>query len=335
MDLQKIDQRVDRLEYSGVMELVSDVQLVRSEGRKVLDMFFDLLKIAFPDTDFREARNALAFSGLVSTSASSLSARHCKRPKLINELESDSNLTQKTLQRGSTHAGEDTRVKEHMPPMESRLGKGIREQYQHNGDSILTHPGELVICKKKRKEREKSTVKHRSGSVGPVSPRNNGRNIRSPGAGSVSKDARPTQQTNHMQGFLNQPGHLSNCSSGIVGWANPVKKMRTVVEFIIRRVWSRATVNSPVSCSMHSKCGTPLISTVYFKRQLSSSSIFSRETTQLRALRPKLNPSHSSSTLSNTASALHLESTGIYSHALKISAKMALSLNMKIYKEKW
>ncbi|KAK8345654.1 hypothetical protein V6Z12_A07G163400 [Gossypium hirsutum] len=80
LDLQKIDQRVDRLEYSAVMELVADVQLVlksamqfygfslevRSEARKVHDLFFDLLKIAFPDTDFREARNALSFSSLDS-----------------------------------------------------------------------------------------------------------------------------------------------------------------------------------------------------------------------------------------------------------------------------
>ncbi|KAE8721318.1 hypothetical protein F3Y22_tig00016563pilonHSYRG00170 [Hibiscus syriacus] len=215
MDLQKIDQRVDRLEYSGVMELVPDVQLilksamqfygfsheVRSEARKVHDLFFDLLKIAFPDTDFREARNALAFSGPVSTTASGTSARQCKRPKLVNEVESDSNLSQKTLQRGSTHAA----------------------QWR------LTLPGELVICKKRRKDREKSTVKHRSESVGTVSPRNNGRDIRSPGAGSVSKDARPTQQNNHQQGFLNQPGPLPNCSIGIVGWANHVKKMRTDV----------------------------------------------------------------------------------------------------------
>ena len=28
LDLQKIDQRVDRLEYNGIMELVSDVQSV-------------------------------------------------------------------------------------------------------------------------------------------------------------------------------------------------------------------------------------------------------------------------------------------------------------------
>ncbi|XP_039000166.1 ATP-dependent helicase BRM-like isoform X2 [Hibiscus syriacus] len=247
LDLRKIDQRVDRLEYSGVMELVSDVQLVlkscmhfygfsnevRSEVRKVHDLFFDLLKIAFPDSDFGEARNALAFSGPVSTPVSGPSARQVavnKRQKSINEVESDSSLTQKTLQRRSTHAGEDTRVKVHMPQKESRLGKGSsisREQYQHNDNSLLTHPGQLVICKKKRKDREKSTVKPRSGSVGPVSPPSIGRNIRSPGAGSVSKDARPTQQTTHQQGLLNQPGHPSNSSSGLVGWANPVKKLRT------------------------------------------------------------------------------------------------------------
>ncbi|KAK8588007.1 hypothetical protein V6N13_086964 [Hibiscus sabdariffa] len=246
MDLRKIDQRVDRLEYIGVMELVSDVQLVlkssmhfyrfshkvRSEARKVHDLFFDLLKIAFPDTDFREARNALAFSGPVSTSVSGPSARQVavsKRQKSINEVESDSSLTQKTLLRGSTHASEDTRVKVHMPQNESKLGKGssIREQYQHNDDSLLTHPGELVVCKKKRKDREKSTVKPRSGSVGPVAPPSIGRNIKNPGAGSVSKDGRPTQQATHQQGFPNQPCHPSNSCSGTVGWANPVKKMRT------------------------------------------------------------------------------------------------------------
>ncbi|KAK9040613.1 hypothetical protein V6N11_015757 [Hibiscus sabdariffa] len=246
MDLRMIDQRVDGLEYCGVMELVSDVQLVlkssmhfygfshkvRSEARKVHDLFFDLLKIAFPDTDFREARNALAFSGPVSTSVSGPSARQVAvstRQKSINEEESDSRLTLKTLLRGSTHASEDTRVKVHVPQNESKLGKGssIREQYQHNDGFLLTHPGELVVCKKKRKDREKSTVMPRSGSVGPVAPPSVGRNIRSPGAGSVSKDARPTQQATHQQGFPNQPGHLSNSSSGIVGWANPVKKMRT------------------------------------------------------------------------------------------------------------
>ncbi|KAK8654521.1 hypothetical protein V6N13_128484 [Hibiscus sabdariffa] len=243
LDFRKIDQRVDRLEYSGVMELVSDVQLVlksgmhfygfslevRSEAKKVHDLFFDLLKIAFPDTDFREARNSLSFYSPVSTSTSGPSSRHVavgKRQKPINEVESDSGLTQKSLQRGSTHAGgEDTRIRVHMPQKESRLGSGSginREQYQQN-DSLLTHPGELVTCKKKRKDREKSSVKPRTGSVGPVSPPGIVRNIRSPTSGSVSKDSRLTQH----QVWPNQPAHPSNGGVGSIGWANPVKKLRT------------------------------------------------------------------------------------------------------------
>ncbi|KAL1071669.1 hypothetical protein V6Z11_D11G102700, partial [Gossypium hirsutum] len=75
---------------------------------------------------------------------------------------------------------------------------------------------------------------------------------------------------------------------------------------------------------MHSKCRTPLISTVHFKRQLSSSPTLPRETTQLRALKLKPNPSLSLSTLRNTVSALHPGSTGFYPHALKISAKLGL-----------
>ncbi|XVF73163.1 hypothetical protein PTKIN_Ptkin12aG0179200 [Pterospermum kingtungense] len=247
LDFRKIDQRVDRLEYNGVMELVSDVQLVlksamhfygfslevRTEARKVHDLFFDLLKIAFPDTDFREARTSLSFSSPVSTSTPGPSSRPTavgKRQKPIHEVESDSGAVQKSLPRGSAHGGEDTRVRVPVPQKESRLGSGsgtTREQHQQD-DSPLTHPGELVICKKKRKDREKSTVKPRTGSVGPASPPSIGRSIRSPAAGSVSKDARLTQQTTHQQGWPNQPAHPSNGGGGgSVGWANPVKKLRT------------------------------------------------------------------------------------------------------------
>ncbi|KAH1130100.1 hypothetical protein J1N35_001478 [Gossypium stocksii] len=242
LDLQKIDQRVDRLEYSGVMELVADVQLVlksamqfygfslevRSEARKVHDLFFDLLKIAFPDTDFREARNALSFSSLVSNSTMGSSARQAavgKRQKPINEVEPDSGLTQKSLQRWSSHAGEDTRVRVHMPQKESRVGCVITKELYQQDDSILTHPGELVICKKKRKDREKSMVKPRTGLAGPVSPPSIARSIKSPTTASFSKDAaRLTQQTAHQQSW-HQPAHPPN--GGSVGWANPVKKLRT------------------------------------------------------------------------------------------------------------
>lgn len=202
---------------------------VRSEARKVHDLFFDILKIAFPDTDFREARNALSFSS--PSSAPSAATRQVaigqsKRRRSINEVEPDNNTTHKPIQRGSIPANEDTMVKVHLSK-ETRHGSGSgssREQCQQD-DSPL-HPGELVICKKKRKDRDKSVVKSRAGSSGPVSPPSMGRNIMSP----VPKELRMGQQNSHQQGWANQPQASNNGSGsggGSVGWANPVKRLRT------------------------------------------------------------------------------------------------------------
>lgn len=248
LDLRKIDQRIERLEYNGVMELVLDVQYmlksamhfygfsheVRSEARKVHDLFFDILKNTFPDSDFREARNALTFSGPLSTTAGPSPRQAAigpsKRHKLVNEVEPDPGPLQKPPQRGLISSGDDTRIRGHMPQKESRLGTGIgssREQCQQEDSPLLTHPGELVICKKKRKDREKSVGKPRTGSVGPVSPPSIGRSIRSPGSGSVPKDTRQTQQATNPQGWANQPAQPANGDGGSVGWANPVKRLRT------------------------------------------------------------------------------------------------------------
>ncbi|KAJ7962412.1 ATP-dependent helicase BRM-like [Quillaja saponaria] len=249
LDLRKIDLRVDRLEYGVVMELVVDVQSmlksamhfygfsheVRTEARKVHDLFFDILKIAFPDTDFREARNALTFSGPVSsstvTSPRQISASQSKRHKLINEVESDPCPSEKPLHRRSISSGENTRVRGHVPQKESsRLGSGSassREQLQQDDSSQLTHPGQLVICKRKRNDREKSLVKPRNGSAGPVSPSSLGHTIRTPVPSSASKDTRVAQQTAHAQGWASQPAQPSNGVGGTVGWANPVKRLRT------------------------------------------------------------------------------------------------------------
>nr|TKS14521.1 ATP-dependent helicase BRM isoform X1 [Populus alba] len=275
LDLRKIEQRVDRLEYSGVMELVFDVQFmlkgamqfygfsheVRTEARKVHDLFFDILKIAFPDTDFREARNALSFSGPSSTSVTALSAKQAalglsKRNKSINNVEPDNSTTHKPMQRGSIPNSDDIRSVR-VPQKETRVGSGSgssREQY-HQDDSPL-HPGELVICKKKRKDRDKSAVRSRTGSSGPVSPPSMGRNITSPVLNSIPKDARLntspvlnsipkdarqntspilnsipkdarlSHQNKHQQGWVNQP-QPPNGGAGSVGWANPVKRLRT------------------------------------------------------------------------------------------------------------
>ncbi|GJS80896.1 retrotransposon protein, putative, ty1-copia subclass [Tanacetum coccineum] len=83
LDPWKIELRIERLKYNGVMELIADVQAmlkggmqyfefsheVRSEAKKVQDLFFGIMKIAFADTDFREAKSALTFSGLVAYSS--------------------------------------------------------------------------------------------------------------------------------------------------------------------------------------------------------------------------------------------------------------------------
>lgn len=208
---------------------------VRTEARKVHDLFFDILKIAFADTDFREARSALSFSSpVVATNA--LSPRpgvgQTKRHKLINEVEPDPSPQQK-LQRGPIIGSEETRVRSHMPQKESRLGSGSgssREHYQPDDSPLLAHPGDLVICKKKRKDREKTGVKTRNGPAGPVSPPSMGRGIRSPGPNSVSRETRSTQQASHSQGWANQPSQPAqpaNRGAGSVGWANPVKRLRT------------------------------------------------------------------------------------------------------------
>lgn len=199
---------------------------VRSEARKVHDLFFDILKIAFPDTDFQEARNALNFSSPASTSIPAPAQRQAaagqtKRHKIINEMEPGSGpapaLTQKPL--------DSTRIRVHLPQKDSRFGSGIgisREQFQQDDSP---HPGELVICKKKRKDREKSMVKQRIGSAGRVSPPTLGRNMKSPG--SIPKDnVRQTQQST-QQGWANQASQPPNVSGGSVGWANPVKRLRT------------------------------------------------------------------------------------------------------------
>lgn len=189
---------------------------VRSEARKVHDLFFDILKIAFPDIDFGEARSALSFSSQISTSTVAsprqVTASQSKRHRGANDMENDP--PHPSQKRGSASHGESTRIKVQLPPKESRTGSGsasAREQHQQDyNPSLLTHPGELVVCKKKRNEREKSLVKPRIGSAGPVSPHSMVPAMRSPTPGSGS--------SNKVQ---------PNGSGGSVGWANPVKRLRT------------------------------------------------------------------------------------------------------------
>ncbi|XP_073317102.1 ATP-dependent helicase BRM-like [Primulina huaijiensis] len=244
LDFRRIDLRVDKSEYSGVMELVSDVQLVlkcglqyygfsyevRSEAKKVHDLFFDILKIAFPDTDFREAKNSMSFSGPVSTPASAsrqMIASQAKRQKLVKDVDSDNSHFQKPQTRAANLPLEDTKTRSYMTQKEVRLGSSSsRELSQQDNAHPFTHPGDFVICKKKRKDREKSAVKAGNRLAGPLSPTGLGLN-RSPSSFSGNKDMGLMQQIGAQQSRAALSPQQGNCGGSAVGWANPVKRMRT------------------------------------------------------------------------------------------------------------
>ncbi|KAL3536805.1 hypothetical protein ACH5RR_000171 [Cinchona calisaya] len=238
LNLLEIDMHLDNQEYGGVMEFVSDVQLmlrsavqyygfsheVRSEARKVHDLFFDILKIVFPDIDFRESRNSVSFTSPQSASTYGSSSKQVltgqnRRQKVMSSAEPEPSRPQKPQSRGPTH--EDTKMRGHVSQKESRLGSSSSRDLGRQDDiRPFTHPGELVICKKKRKDREKLGLKAGNGSAGPVSPTGISRGIRSPAQVSISKDVKLNPQ-------VNQSPQQVNGSGGNVGWANPVKRMRT------------------------------------------------------------------------------------------------------------
>ncbi|KAJ4955280.1 hypothetical protein NE237_012063 [Protea cynaroides] len=257
LDLRRIDQRVDRFEYSGVMEFVADMQSmlknliqymgfsheVRSEARKVQEMFFEILRIAFPDADLREARNAVLFSGQGTTSvpySKQGPIGQSKRHKLINDVEPELSPSPRSLSRGPALVEDDTKTRVHISKFqkESRLGSSSsREQGQLDESPMLTHPGELVICKKRRKDRDKGSLKSKTNS--PVSPPSVGRGIRTPGPGPgpgsimPPKDMKVSHQSAAQHGWPHQPTQQANAvgggggGGGALGWAKPVKRMRT------------------------------------------------------------------------------------------------------------
>ncbi|KAK4786967.1 hypothetical protein SAY86_010800 [Trapa natans] len=252
LDLQKIDRRVDKMEYRGVMGLVDDVQVmlkgamqyysfsreVISEAKKVHDLFFDILKIVFTEMDFREARTSLSFT--YPAAGSSSAPRHAvigqgKRQKPINEVQVDPIPPIKPNKRVVPPAAseEGTRIRVQLPRKELCLVGGQnngREQRAQDSCPRLTHPGDLVICKKKRKEREKMVVKPGAGPSLPGSPAGTPRGLRSPSLSSGLRDSKLAHnQPARLQGWANQSAQPGNSGgvSGNVGWANPVKRLRS------------------------------------------------------------------------------------------------------------
>ncbi|XP_077223667.1 transcription regulatory protein SNF2 isoform X2 [Tasmannia lanceolata] len=245
LDLKRIDQRIDRFEYNGVMDFVADVQLmlksvaqycgysyeVRTEVRKLQDLFFDIMRIAFPDTDFREARNMASFTvpaPVVAPSPKQAALSQSKRHKLINEVEQDPMGPMKLLPRGRSPAEEDARPRAHPAKFHKesiRIPGSSREQAQPDEVPLLAHPGDLIICKKRRNDRDKLAVKPRGSPMSPVNPSSIAR-------GPVQKDAKVAPQATHQHVWAHQPTQQAGDAGKSGGlkeaqWAKPVKRMRT------------------------------------------------------------------------------------------------------------
>uniref|UniRef100_A0A8R7UMX9 ATP-dependent helicase BRM n=2 Tax=Triticum urartu TaxID=4572 RepID=A0A8R7UMX9_TRIUA len=145
LDLQKIELRVDGLEYSGVAEFIADMQQmlksvvqhfgyrheVRVEAEILHNLFFNIMKIAFPDSDFQEVKDSLSFSnpGGGASSTAVPSAKHLasglKRRSATTEVEQHGPGSGKH----SHHASAGEAPSRAKPERDSRhSGPGSRDQ---------------------------------------------------------------------------------------------------------------------------------------------------------------------------------------------------------------
>nr|XP_010918746.1 ATP-dependent helicase BRM [Elaeis guineensis] len=257
IDLRRIDQHVDNLEYNGVLDFIADVQLmlqnvvkfcnysheVKYEVRKLHDLFFDIMKIAFPDTDFREARNAFTVpspggAGAALSPKPAAASSQNKRHKTVTEVKPEPGPI-KPASRGPVPLDEDGRTPGCTSKSQKESGPASGGGGEHSAPelSLLTHPGDLVICRKKRKDREKSAVKKTgpmsplsatdAGQAGPKSSPSASRTLRLPVHARPAQQAlRPGQRARHpaQQAVVAADGRPSTEE---VQWARHVKKMRT------------------------------------------------------------------------------------------------------------
>ncbi|KAL5200095.1 hypothetical protein ABZP36_021298 [Zizania latifolia] len=256
LDLQKIEQRVDGFEYGGVNEFIADMQQmlksvvqhfsyrheVRVEAETLNNLFFNIMKIAFPDSDFREAKSAMSFSnpggsasGAAAPSTKNSASGH-KRRSSTSEAEQHGSSSSRHNQHAPV--GEvPGRIHTSKPERDSRhSGPGSRDQFTDSA-GLFRHPTDMFIVKKKRDRRPSVASPSSSGQAGPLSRTNTGRmgpmpsprGARTP----VQRDPHPSQQSMHSAGWGThsvQQSDLGGSSSpgiGDIQWAKPTKRSRT------------------------------------------------------------------------------------------------------------
>ncbi|KAF0934382.1 hypothetical protein E2562_025007 [Oryza meyeriana var. granulata] len=256
LDLQKIEQRVDGFEYGGVNEFIAEMQQmlksvvqhfsyrheVRVEAETLHNLFFNIMKIAFPDSDFREAKSAMSFSnpgGGASGAApqsTKQSASGQKRRSSTSEVEQHGSSSSRHNQHvpvgevsGRVHTSKSEKDSRHSGP-------GSRDQFTDSA-GLFRHPTDMFIVKKKRDRRPSLGSPSSSGRAGPLSPTNTGRMgpVPSPRGARTpfQRDPHPSQQSMHSAGWgahsVQQSDRGGSSSPGIgdIQWAKPAKRSRT------------------------------------------------------------------------------------------------------------
>ncbi|KAL4191446.1 hypothetical protein AMTRI_Chr07g80580 [Amborella trichopoda] len=230
LDLRAIDQRVDRGDYSSGTDLAADIQLmlknathycgysaeVRSDARKLQSLAFECLKVVFPETDLREAKTLGSFTGPTSTLSPRNPSQNNRPFKPVDDSDQDHvDLVPTTRHHRGSHPSEDGPKDPRSHPSRPNEPRGPRDDV-----ASLTHPGDLVICKKKRKDRDKGAVKVRGVQ-----------DTCQPLMGQAVRENTMSQNQRQPHGWL-QLGNKAGggTSSGGVNelqWAKPVKRLRT------------------------------------------------------------------------------------------------------------
>lgn len=209
---------------------------VRVEAEILHNLFFNIMKIAFPDSDFQEVKDSLSFSnpGGGASSTAVPSAKH-----LASGLKRRSATTTEAEQHGpgsgkhSHHASAGEAPSRAKPERDSRhSGPGSRDQ-SLDSPGLPLHPGDLFIAKKKRQDRARTSVgsPSSSGPRGPLSPTNTGRlgPVPSPRGARTpfQRDSHPSQQSMPGWGAHSDRGGSSPPGIGDIHWAKPAKRQRT------------------------------------------------------------------------------------------------------------
>jgi SWI/SNF-related matrix-associated actin-dependent regulator of chromatin subfamily A protein 2/4 len=213
---------------------------VKVESRRLQALFFQRMALSFPDVDFSSVKTrSLVALGQTANSSTPSPKQQPIQSRLFKPqddviLASDSGPT-KHLPRSYNAVEEDVREKSSQKENISKMQKEVRVMFgdrsqnreRCRGDEVeeVTHPGDLVICKKKRKDSDKVIAKARMVNCSP--------DICQGTRGLPQKDILIPGQARQVQGWPQFASAEKTGTSGldaekdVAQWARPVKRMRT------------------------------------------------------------------------------------------------------------